>query len=259
MKKWNKKDAINAIQKLISQIPSVIQSGRKSQEHVRWIANTMRIIDEIFGEKSRYSATMRSFTWSFHGSFIYQGWDDPNEVYNEKHKIAFKEQMQQASGLLLSAIDHLESSEINDVFEGDNHQESVELFKIIGLSTSKLRKLIRETPSKEKDVQDKYEDLLTAQDIEYAREFPRIEYSSKQYVPDFSFENIGLAVEIKLCKNAGDEKAFIGQINDDILAYKTKFDNLLFIIYDLGQIRDEETFKSSFESHSNVIVQVVKH
>lgn len=259
MQKWNKQDAINAIQKLINQIPSVIQSGRKSQQHVRWISNTMRILDEIFGEKSRYSATLRSFTWNFHGNVIVRGWDDPNYVLNEKHEIAFNQQMQQASGLLLSAIDHLESSEIEDVFEGDKYQKSVELFKIIGLSTSKLRKLIRETPNKEKEVQDKYEDLLTAQDIEYAREFPRIEYSSKQYVPDFCFENISLAVEIKLCKNSGDEKAFIGQINDDILAYKTKFDNLLFIIYDLGQIRDEDTFKSSFESHSNVIVQVVKH
>lgn len=259
MKKWNKQEAIEAIQKLINQIPSIIQSGRKSQEHVRWIANTMRIIDEIFGEKSRYSATMRSFTWSFHGNFIYQGWGDPNEAYNAKHKIAFKEQMQQASGLLLSAIDHLESSEMEEVFEGDKHQEAGELFKIIGFSTTKLRKLLREAPIKEKDVQDKYEDLLITQDIEYSREFPRIEYSSKQYVPDFSFENIRLAVEIKLCKNAGDEKAFIGQINDDILAYKTKFDNLLFIVYDLGQIRDADVFKSSFESHSNVIVQVVKH
>lgn len=259
MKKWNKQDAINAIKKLIHEIPSVIQSGRKSQVHVRWIANTMRIIDDIFGEKSRYSVTMKSFTWSFHGSFIYQGWGDPNEVYNEKHEIAFEEQMQQAGGLLLSAIDHLECSEMGDVFEGDKHQEAGELFKIIGFSTTKLRKLIREIPSKEKDVQDKYEDLLTAQDIEYSREFPRIEYSSKQYVPDFSFENISLAVEIKLCKNAGDEKAFIGQINDDILAYKTKFNNLLFIVYDLAQIRDTDVFKSSFESHSNVMVQVIKH
>jgi len=105
----------------------------------------------------------------------------------------------------------------------------------------------------------KYEDLLTAQDIEYAWEFLRIEYSSKQYVPDFSFENISLAVEIKLCKSANDEKAFIGQINDDMLVYKTKFDNLLFIIYDLGQIRNEDTFKYSFELHSNVVVRVVKH
>lgn len=58
--------------------------------------------------------------------------------------------MQQASGLLFSAIDHLESSEIEDVFEGDKHQESVELFKIIGLGTSKLRKLIRKLQTKKR-------------------------------------------------------------------------------------------------------------
>ena len=114
----------------------------------------MRILEEIFGEKSRYSATMRSFTWSFHGNVIVSGWDDPNYVFNKKNVIAFNQQMQQARGLLLSAIDHLESSEIEHVFEGDKHQESVELFKIISLITTKLRKLIRETPNKEKDVQD---------------------------------------------------------------------------------------------------------
>ena len=128
---------------------------------------------------------------------------------------------------------------------------------IINLGEKKLRKLIREIPSKEKEIQDKFEDLLIANDIEYAKEFPHILYSSKQYIPDFSFEKLNLAVEVKLCK--AEEKLLIAQLNDDILAYRTKFKNILFIIYDLGTIRDLDNFKHSFDEYEDVIVQVVKH
>ena len=98
---------------------------------------------------------------------------------------------------------------------------------------------------------------MLANNIEYAKEFPHITYSSKQYIPDFSFEKFSLAVEIKLCKN--DEKGLIAQLNDDILAYKTKFKSVLFIIYDLGNIRDIDTFKQSFEQYDDIIVQIIKH
>ncbi len=44
----------------------------------------------------------------------------------------------------------------------------------------------------------------------------------------------------------------------DILAYQTKYANILFVVYDCGQIRDVERFIGSFESHPNVVVKVVK-
>lgn len=125
------------------------------------------------------------------------------------------------------------------------------------LSEHKLRKVIRTKPEREKEIQDQFENLLIGADIDFEREGPHIDYSSKAYIPDFSFNSIDLAVEIKLCKT--EEKTFIQQINDDILAYKTKFNNLLFIIYDLGVIRDVDTFKQSFEETENVIVHVIKH
>ena len=55
------------------------------------------------------------------------------------------------------------------------------------------------------------------------------------------------------------EKELPEEINDDILAYQTKYQNLLFIIYDLGYIRDVDRFSSSFEEHENVTIRVVKH
>lgn len=257
MKKWNKLEAIEALKGLITKLKIVRQSGRTSQEHIRWLANSLRILEEVFGKNSRYYQTLVNFSWSETGSRIIQGWDIEYQI-EQGHNNAFINQTIQAEGLILAAIDQLEDSEISDVFEDKSSiSEASELVSIINLAEKKLRKLVRDTPSKEKEIQDKYEDLLLANDIDYAKEFPHIMYSSKQYIPDFSFEKYSLAVEIKLCKN--DEKILIAQLNDDIIAYKTKFKSILFIIYDLGNIRDIDYFKESFEQFNDVIVQIIKH
>ena len=51
----------------------------------------------------------------------------------------------------------------------------------------------------------------------------------------------------------------VAEINDDILAYRTMSGNLLFVVYDVGYIRDVDLFSEAFEQHQNVIVRVVKH
>lgn len=186
-----------------------------------------------------------------------QGWDIEGMI-EENHRSAFRAQVNQAEGLLLAAQDQLKASEISEVYEDtDSAPKTSELITIINLGEKKLRKVIREEPTKEREVQDKFEDLLLANDLEFAKEFPHIMYSSKKYIPDFSFEKLNLSVEIKLCKN--DEKALIAQLNDDILAYRTKFKNILFIIYDLGNIRDIDNFKRSFNTYDDVIIQIIKH
>ncbi len=174
------------------------------------------------------------------------------------HEEAFFSQMKQAKGLLLAAEDQLKDSDISEVYDGkDTPKETSEIIKIINLGEKKLRKLIRNTPEREKEIQEKFEDLLIANEIEYSKEHPHIEYSTKKYIPDFSFEKLDLAVEIKLCKL--EEKSLIAQINDDILAYRLKFKNILFIIYDLGNIRDIDTFKNVFEKYNDIIVLIIKH
>lgn len=256
MKKWTKKQALSSLKKLIEENKRVRSYGRNSQEHIRWLANSLRILEEIFGHNSRYYSTLSSYSWSKTGKMILDVWDMESQI-NKKHNDTFLRQMEQSVGLLWAAIDHLKDSEVEDVYDGKNTAlEASELIQIINLGENKLRKLFRSTPEKESEVQDKYEDLLIANDINYSREFPHIEYSSKQYIPDFSIKKLDLVIEIKLCRK--DEKTFIAQINDDILAYKTKFKNIIFVIYDLGKIRDVDTFKNSLEKHTDVIVQIIK-
>src|SRR5262249_5891066 len=123
----------------------------------------------------------------------------------------------------------------------------------------KLRKLIREVPEKERNLQDSFENLLVGADIEYSREVVFIEYSSKTYVPDFVIPKADLAIELKLCKKPEREKEMIAEINDDILAYRSKYGNVLTVVYDCGFIRDVDRFVRNFEQLENVIVKVVKH
>jgi hypothetical protein len=96
-------------------------------------------------------------------------------------------------------------------------------------------------------------------DVPYKRETETVGYSSKTYVPDFTFPKINLAMELKLCNREGREKGIIAEVNDGILAYGIEFANLLFVIYDLGFVRDIERFTSAFEKNQNVVVLVVKH
>ncbi len=257
MKNWTKGQALETLNDLINQFPILENQSRNSAIHMRWLANTMRLLEEVFGRNSTYYQTIKYFSWRETGQILIHDFDIEGTVAY-KDNIAYQNQLQQAKGLLLAAKDHLEQSEkISDVYDGENTApEASNLIQIINLGEKKLRKLIRVTPTNEKEVQEKYEDLLIATDIKYAREFPHIEYSMKQYIPDFSIQKLDLAIEIKLCKR--DPKSLIAQINDDILAYKTKFKNLIFLIYDLGQIRDIDIFKNSIEENVDVIVQIIK-
>jgi hypothetical protein len=63
-----------------------------------------------------------------------------------------------------------------------------------------------------------------------------VPYSTKRYIPDFTFDSLGLAVEIKLCNRPGREKEIIDEINSDIVGYQSSYERILFVIYDLGFI-----------------------
>ena len=150
---------------------------------------------------------------------------------------------------------------VQAVYEGeDKVTESSEIVKIISLIENKLRKVVRNAPSKEKEIQDAVESLFVGADLDgqFTREKENLVYSLKTYIPDFVFNKINTVVEIKLCNASQREKEIIAEINDDILAYKTKYANIIFVVYDIGIIRDRDRFKGSFEN-SDVIIIIVKH
>ena len=64
---------------------------------------------------------------------------------------------------------------------------------------------------------------------------------------------------MKLCVSDSREKELIAEMNDDIMAYKTKYGNIAFVIYDVGKIRDADRFTSEFSQRDDVLIRVVKH
>jgi len=161
--------------------------------------------------------------------------------------------------LLTAAVKELDRSTLEDIYQGKNTgPETSGILKIINLAGSQLRKSFRQVPENEKDVQNVFEVLLIGAGIRYERETVSVTYSSKTYYPDFTVGMLDLAIEMKFCGNTAKEKTLIAEINDDILAYKSKFGNLLFVIYDKGFVRDVDAFCGNFEEQEGVMVRVVK-
>ncbi|HUN33579.1 MAG TPA: hypothetical protein VMU95_16335 [Trebonia sp.] len=65
-------------------------------------------------------------------------------------------------------------------------------------------------------------------------------------------------VEVKFSKDKDREKEMIDEINTDIIGYGGRYDRCLFVIYDLGFIRDTAQFSRDIEENPRVHVLIVK-
>lgn len=133
-----------------------------------------------------------------------------------------------------------------------------EFDEITGVIYDHLRAVMFSDPKSEKEVQDKIETIFRVRGLDYRREQQGIPYSSKHYVPDFTFDALRIAVEVKLCNRTGREKEIIDEINADIIGYQGSYDRTLFVIYDLGFIRDVARLKSTIERQVGVRVMIIK-
>lgn len=263
MKNWTKEEAIETLKELVDKVEELKSFQVFSTEHTIFMTKCLETFEEVFGRASRYYLSFAQLSWQPTSGTIVEplryGGSYQAAIEAMKHE-AFVRDLGMAKGLLLAAIDYLSKREIAEVYEAKDTGPEVSLIlKVLHLAEHQLRKVIRTQPAKESEVQDAFENLLIGADIPYGREVDSIEYSSKTYKPDFSLPKIELAVEVKLCGQNKREKEIIAEINDDILAYQSKYPNLLFIVYDLGYIRDKDKFRDSFEEHENVTVRVVKH
>ena len=143
------------------------------------------------------------------------------------------------------------------------NEKTPEPHKILDFLQTKVRSAVLEEPKKEKDIQNVVEQLLIGRGLtkghDYDREVGRVKTSAKEVIPDFIFPKLGLALEIKLFKTSSQRSKLIDEINADIHAYSQSYVMLAFLIYDLGNIRDEAEFKHGLDNQKNVFLLVVKH
>jgi hypothetical protein len=64
---------------------------------------------------------------------------------------------------------------------------------------------------------------------------------------------------VKLSKSTDKLKAIVDEINADMRAYSTVYERQLYIVYDLGRLRDEAEFKRGLENAPGVSVLIVEH
>ncbi len=133
------------------------------------------------------------------------------------------------------------------------------IVKVIGLLERRLPGAFRGRPETERDVQNGFETLLAGAEIAYERESDSIVYSSRTYVPDFTFSDLHAALELKLCNRPDCEKEITAEINDEILAYGARYPHMVFGVYDLGFIRDPDQFTRRLETKDGVLLRVIKH
>lgn len=128
---------------------------------------------------------------------------------------------------------------------------------------ARLRSAIFRVPKNERDVQDAVEQLLIGRGLQkgqgYDREVGRVKVSTKEAVPDFILLRLSLALELKLVKSATRVREVVDEINADIAAFSKGYRSIMFIVYDLGHVRDEFEFRRDLENPGNVSVIVVKH
>ena len=126
-----------------------------------------------------------------------------------------------------------------------------------------LRRAVFVVPDKEIEIQNGIESLIVgrgmAKGTDYDRETGRVKTSGKESIPDFVFPNLKLCLEVKLSKSADKLRVMVDEINADIRAYGKQYERQLYIVYDLGIIRDEAEFKRDLEDAPGVSVLVVKH
>jgi hypothetical protein len=245
-------EAIKSIERSITKISDLKRGSPLSSEHVQWDLDTLSLLEEIFGTNSRIYSSFKMLTSRASSLSPYIDVESPIE-----HD-AYRNQLEMARGILNSGIHEVQKKGTKKVYKAkDSPDENIVIVSLIG---NQLRKTMRDKPNNEKEVQDKLEDLFIGAglDRQFVRETIHVPYSTKSSIPDFTFNNLNTAVEVKLCKSDDNEKKIISEINDDIVTYRTKFLNIIFAVYDLGIIINQDKFKSDIEAN-NVVVVIVKH
>jgi len=59
-----------------------------------------------------------------------------------------------------------------------------------------------------------------------------IEKGPKSYKAGFASETLSTVIEVESCDKSIDEKRIVTELNDDILAYGTRFKRMIFVVYD---------------------------
>jgi hypothetical protein len=114
-------------------------------------------------------------------------------------------------------------------------------------------------PEHEREVQTALEIILNAIGLAFTRDMEGVPVGAKVFKPDFVVPSIDLAMEVKLARGNHGAADIQEEINADISAYRTRWKRLMFIVYDIGCVKDPHRLRSENQKLFGVSVIVVKH
>src|SRR5260370_19129524 len=101
---WTQESATAELKALTEDIGSLTQGIRFSAAHMRWIARTLALLEEVFGRKSRYYLTFAHFALHKSGNFQVfdpedseEAWD-PQQAIEQRHHHAYLCPLDSAKG-----------------------------------------------------------------------------------------------------------------------------------------------------------------
>ena len=137
-----------------------------------------------------------------------------------------------------------------------------DFFEIIKDIEKNFRKIVKDEPHKERDVQDFLETFFDIKEYDFLREKENIDFSKKVFIPDFTQKKLSIAIEVKFLDKKDKVTQIIEEMSADINPYSKKWKNILFLVYDKGgNIRDIDAFIKDFNQDGDIIIRgiVIKH
>ena len=242
----------------------------KLREYIKWLDSLLRSMDINLSKEnpdnvwkhSGYKEYARKFRQIV--TLIMKDIEIPPiiDVYDdEKMPAAASTIAIQQKGIFESV--HANASILKGYFESKLGTVDDEFASLKDFLQSRLRSAILKKPEQERDVQDSLEQLLIGRGLikgqDYDRETGRVKVSTKEVIPDFIIPKLSLAIELKFIKEKLRVKTAVDEINADILSYSKLYQRLLFIVYDMGFIRDELEFRHDLEATDSISVIIVKN
>ena len=223
-----------------------ILNNKDAAEHARYASfKDMACMYNDFEKQATAIMKISSVTYTFNTEkmpgFMNVLWPDAKRIL---------EQVLIATEMLYANIEG-NMDFVNDEF--DNLENFVK---------SRLRTVIFSKPEKEIEIQNAIESLFLGRGMskgtDYDRETGKVEFSGKEFIPDFIIPKLKLCIEVKLLRE-GKKSKVIEEISADITAYGKQYERQLFVVYDLGVIQNEIEFRRDIENISDVKVIIVKH
>ena len=120
-------EEIQLLEKSLDQIDGLKASHKFSCEHAKWRLDTLYLLEEIFGEKSRIYIAFALLTWQNRGTFRLTM--HPEQELEYQNRQGYLTDLEIARGLIKSGMELIKRRGIDAVFEGKNTRQRLKKAK----------------------------------------------------------------------------------------------------------------------------------